>query len=130
MGESSPRKAKSGAGGGKGKVKAPPKNILSDAQKKVHVSRPLAHATALTPAQDVLEAFAILDADRAGLIPGCTPPHPLPPPSLLPLLPICALPYKYASLHILCGSRCSSSGKDVVVALRALGNEPSPAEIK
>ena len=35
MGDSSPRKVKSGAGGGKGKVKAPPKNILSDAQKKV-----------------------------------------------------------------------------------------------
>ncbi len=35
MGESSPRKAKSGAGGGKGKLKAPPKNILTDAQKKV-----------------------------------------------------------------------------------------------
>ena len=81
MGESSPRKAKSGAGGGKGKVKAPPKNVLSDAQQKVHVSLPLAHATALTPAQDVLEAFAILDADRAGLIPGRTPhPHPSCPP--------------------------------------------------
>ncbi len=84
MGESSPRKAKSGAGAGKGKVKAPPKNILSDAQKKVHVSRPLAHAAALTPAQDVLEAFAILDADRAGFIPGRTLPPPLlPPPSSL-----------------------------------------------
>jgi hypothetical protein len=37
MGESSPRKAKSGAGGGKGKLKAPPKNILTDAQKKVRI---------------------------------------------------------------------------------------------
>jgi len=46
MGESSPRKAKSGAGGGKGKVKAPPKNILSDAQKKVRFAAPLACPTA------------------------------------------------------------------------------------
>jgi hypothetical protein len=27
----------------------------------------------LTSEQDVLEAFSILDADRAGLIPGCLP---------------------------------------------------------
>jgi hypothetical protein len=37
MGDSSPRKVKSGAGGSKGKVKAPPKNILTDAQKKVRL---------------------------------------------------------------------------------------------
>jgi hypothetical protein len=39
MGESSPRKVKASASGGKSKVKAPPKNILTDAQKKV--SRPI-----------------------------------------------------------------------------------------
>ena len=64
----------------------------------------------------MLEAFAILDADRAGVIPGQL--HFLPPPSTSfhPFTTLSfTLPY---------------SGKDVVVALRALGNEPSPTEIK